>query len=296
MFSILLETTTATKLAISTSVLSLVGSMTIIVLSIRFPDYRNNFFRKLIFYLSIYDALASFMFLIPGSSSEGFCVFQSFALVWLAAIPPYFSLCIAIITFVHIARNWNVQKLKGLIKKLHLVSHAMCFLLTILSICFAKSRNFPNSHWCFLEGRAILGVWYSVIWVCTIASCILYILIIHYIRKIYKTMDSITKERDIQKQRDHLKVQLRMSTIPLSLVLTWTIASVRRAREIFSPDSKQIPTLNLLQALTSPLQGFYDCIVFVILSAYGRKRMKRLLCCDKPGSSENTSMDSDLQE
>ncbi|KAJ6238848.1 g protein-coupled receptor [Anaeramoeba flamelloides] len=295
MVLILLSAETATVLAITTSVLSLIGSLVIVILGVRFPDFRNNFFRKLVFVLSIYDALLSFLFIIPGSSGSGFCVFQGYALVWLAAMPPYFSLCIAVITYIHISKNWGVERLQKLMTKLHIISNILCLILTILSISLADSHKFPNSHWCFIEGRAILGVWYSFIWICTIVSCVLYVLIIHYIRKIYKTVQELTNIKDIKKQKENLKVQLRMSTIPLSLILTWTIASIRRAREIFSPDSEQNSTLNILHSLTNPMQGFYDCIVFVILSSYSRRRVKQLLRCEQPGSSEATSLETDSQ-
>ncbi|KAJ3428843.1 g protein-coupled receptor [Anaeramoeba flamelloides] len=296
MFYITFASTIDLYLAVTASILSLIGSLIIIVLNVRFPDYRKNFFRKLIFILSIYDAILSFLFLIPGNKNQGFCAFQGYAIVWLGSMPAYISLSISIITYLNVSKNWSVFRLKKISNKLHIVSAIVATILTCFTIGFAESVHFPFTNWCFIKGRFMLGAFYFLIWICTIASIVLYIMIVKQIRFVYKTIEQMTNLVDKRRKRDNLKVQMRMSTIPLSLVLTWLIASIRRSREIFFPDSNQNSTLNVLHSLTNPLQGFFDCVVFVAFSSYSRQKLKELVCCKEPQDSQDFTHTTSFDE
>ncbi|KAJ6233867.1 g protein-coupled receptor [Anaeramoeba flamelloides] len=279
MISLLLATRADLICAVTAAALSVVGSGIIILLNVRFKEYRDNFFRSLIFILSIYDAIISFSFMIPGSVGKAFCKFQGYFIVYSALMPVFISLCIAIITYLNVVRRWTKKQLKTLFKKMHIICNVLALGIMFFSILFADSVSFPNTNWCFIKGQEMLGTFYITIWICTIISFILYLLIVKKIREIYKELDGLVDIGDKSRKTENLKVQFRMSTIPLSLIFTWLIASIRRTREIFWENPKQINTLNILQSLTNPMQGLFDCFVFVIFSSYSRKKVKELICC-----------------
>ncbi|KAJ6247416.1 g protein-coupled receptor [Anaeramoeba flamelloides] len=294
MISLLLATRADLICAVTAAALSVLGSGIIILLNVRFKEYRNNFFRNLIFILSIYDAIISFSFMIPGSVGNAFCQFQGYFIVYSALMPVYISLCIAIITYLNVVKRWTKNQLKTLFNKMHITSHVVALIIMFLSISFAESISFPNTNWCFIKGQEMLGAFYISIWICTFLSFILYLLIVKKIREIYKELNMLVDTSIKCRKKEHLKVQLRMSTIPLSLIFTWAIASIRRTREIFWENPKQINTLNILQSLTNPMQGLFDCFVFVIFSSYSRKKVKELICCINPEQEKySTEVDSD---
>ncbi|KAJ6246805.1 g protein-coupled receptor [Anaeramoeba flamelloides] len=280
--------------AVTASALSVLGSGIIILLNLRFKEYRKNFFRHLVFILSIYDATVSFLFMIPGTSSNGFCQFQGYFLVYAAVLPVYVSVCIAIITYLNVVKRWPKKKLKSLFNKMLIISNLVGLIIMFFSIGFAEAVSFPNTNWCFIKGRAILGTFYATIWISIIVSFVLYLLIVRKIRSIYNEIEQLVDLKDKRRKTENLKVQIRMSTIPLSLFFTWGIASVRRFREIFWENPNQIDTLNLLQSLTNPMQGLLDCFVFVIFSSYSRQKFKEIICCLEPEERKmSTEVDTD---
>ncbi|KAJ3434928.1 g protein-coupled receptor [Anaeramoeba flamelloides] len=232
--------------------------------------------------------------MLPGSIGKLFCKFQGYFMVYAALLPVFISVCIAIITFLNVVKRWTKNKLKKLFKKIHIISHVIALTIMIFTIAFADSVSFPNTNWCFIKGQEMLGTFYLFIWICILISFVLYILIIKKIRQIYKELNDMVDFQDKKKKIKHLKVQIRMSTIPLSLLFTWSIASIRRTREIFWTNPEQINTLNLLQSVTNPIQGMLDCLVFVIFSSYSRRKVKELFCCIKPqDANKSTEYDTD---
>ncbi|KAJ6238636.1 g protein-coupled receptor [Anaeramoeba flamelloides] len=258
--------------------LSFLGSLIIIVLNLVFADYRKNFFRKLVFHLSIYDFINSFLFFIPGSQSN-FCKYQAHLLVFTCSMPCYIALSISLITYLNISKNWPVYRLEKLARINHIISLIIAAALTVYCAFYSGVDLDEETYWCFISNRYSLGIYYCIIWACCLFSTIFYLLIINKIRIVSRSIKELMNYEDKKNSRETLLTQIRMSIIPLALIFTWIFPSIRRSREIFYPGSKQITIINILQGLTNPLQGFLDCIVFVFCSSYSRSKLKKIFCC-----------------
>ncbi|KAJ3427912.1 g protein-coupled receptor [Anaeramoeba flamelloides] len=286
---------TEVYVAIVACILSSIGSFLIILLNIRFSDYRSNFFRKLIWVLSSYDFLLTVLFFFPESNKNS-CTFQSYSLVFAGSMAPNFSFCIAIITYLNISKNYPIWKLQKIAIYLHAASFCASLGIMIFSLFTAEVGPYPETYWCFIHGRLAKGFYYGMIWISCLGSTIMYILIVKKITQVSRAIERMMNLEDAKKRREVLRSQIRMSIIPLALIITWFFPSIRRGREIFSPDSKEIPWLNILQSLTNPLQGFLDCIVFVFCSKYSRDKLYEMFCCKEWKKSSSMKVISVSQE
>ncbi|KAJ3450935.1 g protein-coupled receptor [Anaeramoeba flamelloides] len=266
---------------------SLVGCLLIIALNFRFQEYRNNFFRNLVFILSIYDALLSLAFLIP-NNNRVMCDIQGHVLIGVALLPPHISAIISLLTYLKISKRVKLLKLRKISKVLHLIAVVHAILMSTISIGSAKNYKFPHTNWCFAEAPGWLLTFYIFIWIDILINIVFYSLIVNNIaatiKKYFRTTKTFLNSKSDTIHKKEIRLQLRMSIIPLSLILALSWSSVKRVLELLNKD---IPSwLNYMHAISNPSQGISDCIVFVLLSSYSRKKLKEMFFC-KPSVSIN---------
>ncbi|KAJ6254091.1 g protein-coupled receptor [Anaeramoeba flamelloides] len=268
-------------LATVSALISLIGSILIFSLNARFKEYRQNFFRRLIFHLSVYDILQTFIFLFPFKHSGISCSVQGYYLVFNAHMPPHFSSIISYLTWLSLARNEPLFVLKRRYKYLHVFSFVLTAVTTIVIGTQGKFQGDPVTEWCFISDDKWILIFYIFLWIDILISMTFYFLIIKKIHDATKIIRA-TLSLDIKERRtSDLRIQIQLSLIPLILLITLFFPSYRRIRQFIQPESKgkYIKWLNICHHLFNPLQGFLDFVVFVLCSKYSRQKLKEMLTC-----------------
>ncbi|KAJ6254850.1 g protein-coupled receptor [Anaeramoeba flamelloides] len=270
------------------ALVSVLGCLLIVAIYLRYPSYRNNFYRKLVFVLSIYDILYSITLFWAHGSNKQLCVFQSVSITFTGLLQPNFSAIISLLIWYNSLASKTEKKLKLYYKVLHLICIVVAVIFTVLVFCFDKMTESPNTNWCFLSKGGWLETYYIILWIDVVISIAFYIKFAINVSQIQKR----TKENNGELWGSHsggiyyqeMKMQLRMVVIPLSLLLSNIFASIKRTREFATDNPKPIFWLDLMQAITNPSQGLFDCIVFIFFDKYSRNKLKGLFKCK--GDSE----------
>ncbi|KAJ3425132.1 g protein-coupled receptor [Anaeramoeba flamelloides] len=280
-------------LAICSGSLSVFGSLTIMMLNIRFKEYRNHFFRRLVFLLSIYDFFQTIIFLFP-STHDSLCSVQGYYLIFNAHMPPHFSAIISYLTWLNLAHNKPIYQLKRRLNYLHLFALCFAVICTIFIGSLGQISRLPHTRWCFLTHESWILVFYIILWIDILISMTCYFLILKRIRQSSKFIRSLDNQKTIFKRSRDLKIQIRLSLVPLIVVLTLIFPSIKRLRAYINPRSKSLTWLNICHHLFNPLQGFLDFVVFVLCSQYSRSKLKEMLFCR--GKKQLAVLESPIRE
>ncbi|KAJ5080298.1 g protein-coupled receptor [Anaeramoeba ignava] len=267
--------------AIIGGTLGLFGSLVIMIVHIAYPSIRN-FFRKLIFILSIYDLLLSIGFLINGPSNHILCRIQT---VWgsvLMTATPSWTATISFITYLKIVKSVSDSKVDYIQRWLHFFTIFISLVICIIWIIFSRPEV-KEAYWCFeKEANLLFGI-YCIWWFFLLVILIFYILCLIKIRQAYKAIMKIASQMEKLRKKEKLKIQLRMTLIPIVYILTSIPSSIKRARDYFQPNASDLKILDVLQALFLPSQGIFDCFIFVFFVRIVRKKIIDSLfkCCRK---------------
>ncbi|KAJ5070788.1 g protein-coupled receptor [Anaeramoeba ignava] len=260
------------------STLGMFGALSFAVVYISFKAIRN-FPRKLMFTLSIYDFLSSFILFLPGPISSGLCKVQGYLIAYTFPTPSYWCLIVAIIFILKIY-GWKYTELEKFFIGAHIVMHIIEILITSLFIGYATPR-IGHTHWCWIKEIWLEAIIYSFYWAFLIGCLVFYSIL-------------IWKARKIKGQSDFEKgFQIKMFFIPILYVFTAIWTSWKRLREMIDPSVPNNEFLDFTQGLFLPTQGFWDFVLFVVFDKEIRQEIKKkwFKCCSKKKTDDKDEKD-----
>ncbi|KAJ5068601.1 g protein-coupled receptor [Anaeramoeba ignava] len=264
-----------------------IGALVIIFVHFKFRDLRT-FYRKLIFILSIYDLITALVYTLPGHYVHAICVFQPIVISFFIPTAAYWAAVISIITSLKITKNISEETLDKLQKIAHLILWLISGTIAIIFAVFSTPQPHARIYWCWVKEIYLTKLLYFVWWAYLLISLLFYIYTIIKIRKVFQEVAHLKNFLLKKQTRKNLRTQLRMSMIPLVYILIVIPTSVKRGKEMFEKDTKDIPFLDFLQALFLSTQGFFDCLIFVIGVRRVRQRLFSL-CSSKPSKEDDES-------
>lgn len=253
------------------SIVSITGSLTVIVTFLLFPQLRK-FFARLAVYLALSDLWLCCAMMMGPSRPPHYtkCMIQS-------AMNSYFGLATVLWTVafanslhrVLLDRDLSVESKYE--KNLHIFAWGLPALAVVLT--FSTGVAGPAGLTCWIKntttGAAVrlitfyLPLWGSIgysLWVYTQVSTLMQRLVqLHQIDGSSEVdANAWDLQRDLERQRRSVNCLLM---IPLILVFCWTPTSIRRFLDIFLP-SWTLKPLDYWCAAVIPLQGGLNAIVF----------------------------------
>ncbi|KAJ5078471.1 g protein-coupled receptor [Anaeramoeba ignava] len=261
------------------------GALLIILVYLFFKETRF-FYRKLVFILSVYDFIQSISYFLPGHSNKVICRIQFELIAGFGTSSQFWSASISLLSYLKIVKSYPVNFLNKIPKFLHL----FMWITVIFFVIFAAFLNDPDdskTYWCFSTERALLITEYSFIWLYLIICLIFYILTFSKLRKILHAMIN-QSNLTTPSQINQMWIEFRMSFIPLIYIIIMIPATIKRLRNFIHPSYSEIPTVDILQALLSTSQGFWDFWIFIVFDPEMRKKIRN--CCSK--KSHHLSLNS----
>ncbi|KAJ5077737.1 g protein-coupled receptor [Anaeramoeba ignava] len=277
-------------IAIISGSFGMTGSIGIMLVHLLYPSLRN-LFRKLIVILSIYDFLLSLAYMINGPQNSVVCRIQ---VIWESAMmiaTPCWTTVVSLVTYLKI-RNYQDSQVDKIQKILHFVTAIFYLVIFIIWSIYAETDT-KDTHWCFTKQRSLLMTLYLIWWFFLLVMIILYILSTIKIRKAYKSLASVNSVLEKLRRKEKIKVQLRMTLIPIIYILIAIPSSVKRAKEVFFLNNTDFITLDIFQAIFDPSQGIFDCILFVFMVKDVRTKIKdsfKKIFCNKKYSEDPTTL------
>jgi len=265
------------------SVLSLLGSLFIVISYLTFPKLRKAN-GALIFWLSFCDFFSSLAyFAIPVANGNDYCYAQGFIIQFFQIASFIWTASIALALYVVIVRNKSPNiGISHLVKYLHLVAWLFASVDVGIGawLHMFGDANYeePGSHpsWCWIKSDMNLEKFllyflpFTLVW---IFNAIVYILVSKTIHKVVKSEE--LRGRAFRRMRLYLLV----------FMLCIGVGAINRLQNFFAPGNP-IFVLNVFDATLSPLQGFLNSVVYG-MNRQLRKGWRNVICCHFPTEQEN---------
>ncbi|KAJ5075781.1 g protein-coupled receptor [Anaeramoeba ignava] len=261
------------------SSLGTVGSAIIIFVHFKFPEFRT-FYRKLVFILSVYDLITAMIYLFPGRYNRFICKVQPIFISFFITTAAFWNGVISIITFLKVIKNTSKDNLDKFQKISHVVLWVISSTMAIIFIVFYDPEYHGATYWYFIS-----ILLYSVWWAYLLISLIFYITTVIKIRLIFREISQIRNHILQKKLRKNMKVQLRMTMIPIIYILIIFPTSFKRARQMADKNATNWPVLDIFQSFLISTQGFFDVILFVFFVKRVRIKLFGLFSCSKKNKS-----------
>lgn len=267
------------SLWLACGIISIFGSLFIIVCFICFKELRNFAFR-LVLFLSISDISASItkLFGDAGSMGPGACLFQAISMTFFELASILWVVLIAFtlhMAFLKERADFSGPKIGAKANYYHGAWVFAC-IMTLLPLITDSYGD--SGAWCWIkDGQADL-VWrivtfYGELWLAWVYCFYVYTSVLLKIRRMNPSPDG---------SLSHRRVLMRIMYYPLVLVVCWSAASVNRLYEMISGDKSF--EFTVLQVLLSGLFGFCNAVVYGMTPAV-RLRVKHALCATGQSSS-----------
>ncbi|KAJ5068071.1 g protein-coupled receptor [Anaeramoeba ignava] len=221
-----------------------------------------NLFRKLIFILSIFDFLLSLSFSLPGSKNSTICSVQVVGNAVMLTATPSWTASVSFITFLKIVFNTRDSFCNYLQKKLLIFTVILSTIVCVIWIVFVSPQK-GGSYWCYPKEAFLIWTIYSIWWFFLVIILIIYVLCIRKIR-INKSVSNIARDSEKRKKKEKLRIQLRMTLIPLVYLVLALPSTINRVRSLVEPNVSSSKTLDVLQAWFLPSQGIWDFLIFIV--------------------------------
>lgn len=273
------------------SVLSLMGSLFIIVVYFSFRSLRKHRGFRLVLYLSLSDLLFCTA-LFPGPQDDDdnqvVCKVQ-------ACVISFFGLATVLWTVAIATSAYRELHRKVLIPELYLVLAIYCLCAVLTALPFSTDSYGNQVEWCWismLEGnRAAAIVWQLVLFYVPLwsAFCVNTYCVVNFYRtqvNRVKTLVGITDEQYAE-QVSKFRHLLRY---PMVMLVCWVFATVDQVYNYANGPSRSLPLAILHYGLAS-LQGLGNALVYG-LNEEVRKELRRFNPCKK--DSDSASLLSEL--
>nr|XP_006816465.1 PREDICTED: cyclic AMP receptor-like protein A-like isoform X2 [Saccoglossus kowalevskii] len=242
-----------------TASLSLIGCVFMIAVIWLFKKYQF-FAQRLILYLSIAALCDSIAYLMGDLHPEGpLCDFQAWWLTFFDWCVLLWVSCITFNLFCNAVRQIKTDRYE-------LIYHVICWGLSLLIslLPFIGDHYGPAGAWCWINGENDT-TWRFVIWygplfvIIFLMFCIYLYIIIHVNRKV-KAWEG-TYDPETERSKQLLKEEIKpLLVYPFIYLIISIFPLINRIQNAISHDP--IFAFVLLHALTSPLQGAINAIVY----------------------------------
>jgi hypothetical protein len=266
-------------ITVTCSVISLFGSLTIIICYLYFDEMRTFAFR-LVFFVSLSDFLACLFRMFGNPKSTGWCDLQGFgtnlfdltSFCWAAAIA-------VIINFVR--SRYERFEAENFILKCHIIIWPLCLTLSVLPF-FSNSYG-PAGGWCWIKdsNKTLDNVWRIV------CFYIIFLVVFCHLLYVYSQLYRyLNKGDEIPDEAQSLLKKVMF--FPMVLFFCYFFAFVRRLLEVCGNDD--IPFwLAVLHAGPSSLLGFGNAIVYGAVNNILRQQIMEM-CCTCSTLAGNTKL------
>ncbi|KAJ5078468.1 g protein-coupled receptor [Anaeramoeba ignava] len=246
------------------------GALIILIIYFRFKEWKN-FYRKLIFILSIYDFVHSLSFLLPGHSNKIICRIQGELIAGFGSTCQFWSAAISFLSYLKVVKGFNEKKLNKIQKLFHLLMWLIVVFFASF-VAFFPNPTYARTYWCFCSHSSFIITFYIFVWTFLIICLISYILTLIRLRKIVKFI--LNKNPSSKKsEMNQIWVEIRMSFIPLIYILIFIPTTIRRIYDIHHSPDKSIPAIDIPRALLSSTHGFWDFLIFIVFDSEMRKKI-----------------------
>ncbi|XP_070537843.1 cyclic AMP receptor-like protein A isoform X2 [Ptychodera flava] len=242
-----------------TASLSLIGCIFMIAVIWLFKKYQF-FAQRLILYLSIAALCDSIAYLMGDQHPDGaLCDFQAFWLTFFDWCVLLWVSCITVNLFFNAVRQTKTDRYE-------LIYHIVCWGLSLVIAClpFIADHYGPAGAWCWIAGdQATLWrffIWYGPLFVIIFLMFVVYTYIIIHVNRKVKAWEG-TYDPDTERSKQLLKEEIKpLIAYPFIYLIISIFPLINRIQNAVSNDP--IFALVILHALTSPLQGAVNAIVY----------------------------------
>lgn len=262
-----------TGIAVATGVLSMIGSLFIVVCYLVFKDLRSFAF-TLVFWMSLCDFFASIAKVMGDGANSGplACHFQSIMMSFAELASVLWAGSIAFT--LHKAYLQGVPAFSGsqiivMAPRYHAVIWSVVLLLVLLPL---STNSYGDAGgWCWIkEATTADKVWryvqyYIILWAAWCYCIFVYV-------KVYNKMHREMGQDE--KSKEQRAVVLRIMFYPVILVVMWFPATLNRLVELFSG---QVYGLTVLHVLFAGLYGFANALTYGATPSV-KTRLKICLC------------------
>ncbi len=218
--------------------------------------YRTNLSNRVILYMSLLDVVGSINFFIGSfvfNSTIG-CSIQGIIVEMMVAGPLWNSV---FVLNVLLRVVFNVHKEKA--NSLEFIYHLVVWGIPIAGNIAALSENAYSivGAWCWYKPEYVLlrfGTFYGWVFASVLFNIIVSICVIWYIKI---TIGKYNNNKNL------LRSGQRQLLYVVAFIISFGPSSLLRLMQLAT--GKQNYTLTVIQATTLPLQGFLNCIVYLIL-------------------------------
>lgn len=254
----------------TTASLSILGSMFIIVSSLLFGDLFKSLAHRLIMYLSFADLIASCSYMIRLSkldllknhTGEVACKIEAYLMTTFEMSSVFWSsaICMHLLLSIMLP-DWRVERIEPVY---HVLSWGYPLLWS--SIVLGMNRFGRASNWCWLipdEAHHYFS-WrfftFLPVYILMFFNIAVYIGVCVSLRRMLRQSKYSTIFSSIDRRKE-LKALRQLSIIMIAFFITWIPPMVNRLVESLSPMGVYF-WLDMAQALTNPLQGFCNLILY----------------------------------
>ncbi|XP_022093839.1 cyclic AMP receptor-like protein A isoform X1 [Acanthaster planci] len=218
------------------------------------------FVQRLILYLTIAAFFDSTAYLMANVQPDGpLCDFEAFWLsFWDWAVLLWVT-CLTVNLFLITVKMIRMDRYE-------ILYHAICWTVAlVISLLPLIGDNYgPAGAWCWIKEESTAWrffTWYGPLFIIIIAMFILYSYIIFILNKKVKSWQG-TYEPEIERNRQILKAEIRpLQAYPFIYLALSVFPLINRIQNAANPGNP-IFALVILHALTSPLQGLVNAVVY----------------------------------
>ncbi|VDI25966.1 Hypothetical predicted protein [Mytilus galloprovincialis] len=193
--------------------------------------------------------------LVPDGAT---CHFQAWFLQFFDFSVLLWVACITFNLFMNVVRRTTTEKFEWLY---HVFCWGVSLVLSLLP--FINDHYGPAGAWCWIESDIgwRVGIYYGPLFVILIGLVITYLYIVY---SLYRKASSWqgTYDPDTERQKQMLKEDIKpLTAYPFVYIAVSIFPLINRIQNAVAPDSP-VFALVVLQALSSPLQGAVNAVVY----------------------------------
>ncbi|XP_077988029.1 cyclic AMP receptor-like protein A isoform X2 [Glandiceps talaboti] len=243
-----------------TASLSLIGCLFMIAVIWIFRKYQF-FPQRLILYLSLAALCDSIAYLMGDLHPDGpLCDFQAWWLTFFDWCVLLWVCCITFNLFCNAVRQVKTDRYE-------LIYHLLCWGVSFIIACLPLIGNHygPAGAWCWISGDNAttwrFAIWYGPLFVIIFLMFVVYTYIIIHVNRKVKAWEG-TYDPETERSKQLLKEEIKpLLVYPFIYLLISIFPLINRIQNAVSHNNP-IFVLVLLHALTSPLQGAINAIVY----------------------------------
>ena len=239
------------------SVPSIIGSFIILY---RFynsdASLKENLSHRIIFYMSLLDFVCSWNFFIgPWIFNDRIlCTIQGF-LTQMTVSAPLWNFAHTSNILLRVVVGLSAKNANRLEPLYHLIAWGIPFIGGILGV--VRNNFIPVGGWCWFKASDLdlrFGTFYAWVFFCVVYNVVVAITVLMFIKKKQNDCGFKLSKRTLKSAKNQL---LYVS----ALCVSFGPSSITRI--VQSITGKEVFWLQVIQALTLPLQGFLNCIIYL---------------------------------